>query len=323
MVDDLQIIPMFAVDAPFDRAGTLDLRFLFAEVMGELGAPPIGAQVSRSLTPAQRATVARGRKHQFREYGDFLLGAVADCLGRQVEVLVVRHLERSGLRAVAAVPGTGTETLVQFAAAAGVVLVLSGGYEVLDYRTTATTVAEVRVRRYDPGLGGDVAEFARLAAAEIGDLLGPDVVAEFARLAAAEVNDLLGPDVVAESATIRYLMAQTLGSVEQLRTWARRARALLAARSGSGDPIEILKETVPARLHELKTAAQRILAAEAKLAAEDEVTVEELLDLLATKPAVTKAPPLRTPRAAHPDGLRPGERGLIDDPVGEPDAHAA
>lgn len=308
MAEDARILPLAVVDAAFDPKGVLDLRFLFADLMARVGAAPVGIQLPRTRTPAETAVWARGRRQQLRETADFHLGAVAACHGRDVEVVVVRHLERSGQRGQVAARGAGTETLVQFAAAAGVILVLSGGYEVLDYRTTAAAFEEVRVRRYDPGLDDDVAEFGRVVTDELADFLGADLASD--------------------NRTVRDLMAQTLGSVALLRAWSQRARALRGARGAACDPLAALDDTAPMSLHQLKAAAVRIRASEARLAAEAGVTVDEVLALLSgSEPDEVvgeQGATVTTKRARrHPDGLRPGERGLVDDQVGQTSADAA
>lgn len=306
MAADPRLQPVVELDAPFDPKGALDLRFLFAELMGRLGAPPARAQVPPSASRAEVATWARGTRLQMRERADFHLASVAACRGRSVEAVFVRHLERSARHAKDVVPGQGTELLAHFAAAAGVVLVLSGGYEVLGHRTTAAPVEEVRVRRYDPGVPDDVAEFTRVAR---------DALAQIA------------PDVAADGQAVLGLLAQTLGSVATLRAWTERAQALVAERGPGADAVDALSDSAPSTLAALREEAKQIRAWEARLEREAAVSVDDVLALLTgggetaeepAAPAVAPAAPRR-----HPDGLRPGERGLFDDPVGVDDVAAA
>ncbi len=307
---DAAVYPAVVVDAHFDRYGVLDLRVLFADIGARLGAPAAAAQVPPSRPPAA-ALWARGRRQQLREHADYFLAAVNACRGRSVEVVVVTHLGRRGLRTTAAIPGDGTETLTQFAAAAGVILVLSGGFEVLDHRTTAAPVTEIHFPRYRPTDPVDRAEFARVAAGEL------------ARLDASQQAD--EPDV------INYLLANTLGSVATLRGWVDRAAGLLAVRPAGYTCEDVLAETVPQRLHALKAAAERVVAAERRLALEAAVTVDDVSAILEAPTLPASGPvaadetrPARPGRNyADPRVLRPGERRLEDDPVGETDVRIA
>lgn len=308
MATDSTIYPAVVVDAHFDRDGGLDLKSLFADIQARLG-PPRGTGLAPTAKP-DAATVlwARGRRQQLLGHDDAFLAAVNACLGRTVEVVVITHLERRGERIVAAVPGRGTETLTQFAAAAGVVLVLSGGFEVLDYRTTAAPVAEVQFRRYRPDDALDRAEFGRAAAVE---------------LASIGAGEQAG-----ERDVVDYLLTHTLGSVGALRAWVARAAELLGRRPAGYTAEDVLAETTPQQPHALKAAAERIVAVEARLASEAKVTVDEVYAILgslggpdrsfgvdAERGSAAKRP---RPNYANPQVLRPGERGPGDDPVGEP-----
>lgn len=315
MAKDGTIYPAIVVDAHFDRDGGLDLRILFADIGARLGVPQMAGHAGPSPSSAATALWARGRRQQLREHGDYFLAAVNACLGRGVKVVFVTHLERRGERTVAAVPGQGTETLTQFAAAAGVVLVLSGGFEVLDYRTTAAPVAEIHFPRYRPDDALDRAEFSRVAAIEL------------AILGASERAD--------DRDVVNYLLANTLGSIRTLRAWFGRAGELLTRRPAGYTAEDVLAETIPQRLHALKGAAERIVAAEARLASEATVTVDDVFAILGS---LTPLAPARagcangaasgkvlrpTRNYADPQVLRPGERALGDDAVGEADVRIA
>ena len=307
--------PAVVVDAHFDRDGGLDLRVLFADIQARLGAPSRAAHGPLSQASAANALWARGRRQQLREHADAFLAAVNACLGRDVRVVVVTHLERRGERTVAAVPGQGTETLTQFAAAAGVVLVLSGGFEVLDYRTTAVPVSEIYFPRYRPDDVGDRAEFSRVAAVELA-VLG---ASEQAR----------------DRDAVNYLLANTIGSIATLHAWVARARELRGRRPAEYTAEDLLAETMPQRLHALKTAAERIVLAERRLATEATVTVDDVYAILgglavpasarvAGRVRVVPGKAARSARNyADPQVLRPGERRLEDDPVGEPGVRIA
>lgn len=309
MAADRSIYPAVVVDAQFDRHGALDLRVLFADIQARLPMPQADGRAPSH--PSVAASLwARGRNQQLREHSDQFLAAVNACRGRMTSVVVVTHLERRGQRTVAAVPGLGTETLTQFAAAAGVALVLSGGFEVLEYRTTAAPVAEVYFPRYRPDDDLDRAEFARAAGVEL------------KLLEASQLAD--DRDVVA------YLVANTLGSVGTLRAWIARAAELLPRRPGYTAE-DILAEAVLQQPHALKAAAERIVAAERRLANEARVTVDDVFAILGSSIAADEAPPDSSsdeptrpvPNYADPQVRRPGERGLGDDQVGEADVQSA
>lgn len=310
MAADGSIYPAVVVDAHFDRHEDLDLRHLFADIQARLPMPQ--ADVRAPSHPSAAALLwARGRHQQLREHSDQFLAAVNACQGRMTSVVVVKHLERRGERTTAAVPGQGTETLTQFAAAAGVALVLSGGFEVLDYRTTGALVAEVYFPRYRPDDDLDQAEFARAAGVEL------------------ELLDAC--ELAKDGDAVAYLLANTLGSVGTLRTWVARAAELLLRRPGYTAE-DVLAEALPQRPHALKAAAERIVAVERRLASEERVTVDDVFAILASSSRAdrprsedralgTKSRPV--PNYGDPKVLRPGERSPEDDQVGEADVQSA
>lgn len=314
MAADPGLRPAVVVDAPFDRGSVLDLRVLFATIQARLGAPEPSRQVATAALPAAGALWARGRRQQLREYADSFLAAVNACQGRGVEAVFVTHLARRGERPAAGAPGEGTETLAQFAAAAGVRLVLSGGYEVLDYRTTAAPVAEIHFPRYRPAAETDRAEFARVAGLEL------------ERLGAA--------DLVAKTDVVDFLFAHTLGSVALLRGLVERAVELGARLPGGYTTEDILFHAAGTRPAALKAAAQRIVTVERRLAAEGAVGVDDVFAILAgperdplalAGEAVEAGAPLAKgrPNYRDPQTRRPGERSLVHDPVGVTDDRVA
>jgi hypothetical protein len=302
MLRDSSIWPVVPVEASFDRKGVLDLRTLFAEIQGKLGAAPSEVQVPASELRSVSAGWVLARRGQLKEYTDHLLAAARECRGRKVEVVVVTHFERRGRRTPVAVPGEGAETLAQFAAAAGVVLVMSGGFEVLEYRTTAAPVSEVYLPRYQSSSGHiDRLEFARVAALELA-VMGANAPA-------------------ADDDTLNFLMAYSVGSVARLRGWVARANSLLAVRPAGYTAEDVLLETVPLQTHLLSSLARRIVKVEARLAREATVTIEDVISILEggeAPPVEDEDTPSRPPiNYDDPRILRPGERGLEDDPVGE------
>ncbi len=231
---------------------------------------------------------------------------------RDVEVVVITHFGRRGERTPAAVPGEGTESLVQFAAAVGIRLVLSGGYEVLEYRTTAAPVAEIHFPRYQPLIEGDRAEFTRVARRELARLGAEDLVES--------------PDAV------NYLFANTLGSLSTLRVWITRVAELAVRLPADYTAEDLLAQAVPRRPGALRVAAQHIVAVEQRLTAEAAVSLSDVFAILAGDAdalpgeprAGTEAPPARpTPNYRDPQTRRPGERALVHDPVGDTDDRVA
>lgn len=307
MEDDPSAHPAVAVDAYFDRDGVLDVRTLFASIQAQLGAPPVGVQFPDPGSLAAVGLWMQGRHRQIREHADYFLAAVQACRGRSVEVVIVTGLGHRGERVSAAAPGAGTETLTQFAAAAGVVLVLSGNLEVLDYRTTSTSVAEVHFPRYQPNDESDRAEFGRITRREL------------ARLGA---DSILRPDA------LNYLITHTLGSVGTLRAWVDRAMEVAQRLPDDYTAEDLLAYCQPQRLGALRDAARRIVAAEQRLANEARVSVTDVFAILSGASAA--APPAHDEPAQRssvnyrdPQTRRPGERNPIHDPVGKPDEHVA
>ena len=316
MLADGGIYPAAVVDAHFSRDGALDLRILFAMIQARLGAPPTAVQVPGAWSQATAGLWAQGRRQQLREHADYFLAAVNACQGRDTRVVVVTHLGRRGERTVASVPGEGTETLVQFAAAAGVTLVLSGGFEVLDYRTTAAPTTEIYLPRYQPSQQVDRDEFIRVAQLEL------------ARLGSGAL--------AASDDVINYLLANSLGSVAVLRGWVGRAVDLKPRLPAHYTSEDVLAQSVPKRPSALKAAAQRIVTVERRLAAESAVSLDDVFAILAGSTSETdraakseasgdaNATALETrPNYRDPQTRRPGERSLEHDPVGATDDRVA
>ncbi len=302
MLRDPSFSPVVPVLATFDRKGVLDLRTLFAEIQGKLGAARSDVQVPSSELRSVSAGWVLGRRAQLKECADQLIAAASECEHRKVKVVVVTRFERRGRRIPVAVPGDGAEMLAQFAAAAGVILVLSGGFEVLEYRTTSTAVAEVYLPRYQSTRGHkDRLEFARIAALEL---------AVMGAKAPAASDDVLS-----------FLMAYSVGSVARLHRWIASANRLLAERPAKYTAEDVLGERVPLQPHQLRSLAHRFVAFEKRIAEEASVTIDDVIAILeGTAPSTVQediAPPRPTVNYDDPRTLRPGERGLEDDPVGE------
>lgn len=309
MDQDPRLWPVVTVDATFTHDGNLDLKWVMSSIQAEIGAPPKDVALPPSARAADRDAWRRRRRLQWREFADFLFGAVDACVGRDTELVVIRHLERRGDRTPQVAPGFGTEFLVQFAAAAKVKLVLSGGFEVLEYRTVAAPCLDVPIGRYNPAVAEDRTAFAAVASEEL------------ARLGCA--------DIAGSEDGLDDLMTVSLGSVEALRQWVARAVELRPDRPDVA-PEDLLGEAAIVAPHALKAAAERIVKAEQKLARERDVTLGDVFALLTQSTraehsqGAAKVVELRDQAAVGESrDLRPGERRLEDDPVGEGESDAA